>query len=44
MTNAAQVRQVVRDVESEGGPIDVLVNNAGVIQVASSDADDAGRL
>ncbi len=46
MTNAAQVRQVVRDVESEGGPIDVLVNNAGVIQVASSDAmtlDDYDR-
>jgi short-subunit dehydrogenase len=46
MTNAAQVRHVVHAVESEGGAIDVLVNNAGAIEIRSSDAvtlDDYDR-
>lgn len=38
LTNAAQVRQVVRTVESTDGPIDVLVNNAGIIQVGPYDS------
>jgi short-subunit dehydrogenase len=38
MTNAAQVRQVVRTAESEGGVIDVLVNNTGAIEFGPSDA------
>jgi NAD(P)-dependent dehydrogenase (short-subunit alcohol dehydrogenase family) len=46
MTNAAQVRQLIPDAESHWGPIDVVVNNAGVIQNGSHDSltvDDYDR-
>ena len=33
VTEKAQIEQLVRDVENELGPIEVLVNNAGVIQM-----------
>jgi NAD(P)-dependent dehydrogenase (short-subunit alcohol dehydrogenase family) len=38
MTNAAQVRQLIPSIEAEGGPIDVVVNNAGLFQVGPYDS------
>ena len=46
MTNAAQVRQLIPNIESECGPIDVVVNNAGLFQVGPYDSttvDDYDR-
>ena len=38
MRNAAQVRRLVRDATTSAGPVDVLVNHAGVVDVGSYDA------
>ncbi len=46
MTNAAQVRQLIPSIEDEEGPIDVVVNNAGLFQVGPYDSttvDDYDR-
>ncbi len=46
MSNAAQVRQLIPSVEDAGGPIDVVVNNAGLFQVGPYDSttvDDYDR-